>query len=158
MIRMRMGSVAGALMVVLFGMLPLSAQKSKTHSLPTHIVAGDMPVYPQIAIAAGISGVVNLSIEIQNGTVAGVSVVSASSKAAEKWLTTAARACATSWRFPEGTSGTVPAEFTYESSEPGTADVVSLRFVPLGGIRVSLQAARPKEVVIRDPSPLESQP
>jgi len=154
---MRMKNIAGALTLMLLGMLPLSAQEPKVRNPPTHIIAGNMPVYPPIAIAAAISGVVHLSINVQNGAVTGVSVVSASGKVAEKWLITPARACATSWRFPEGTSGTVPAEFTYKSTAPGTADAVSVRFVPVEGIKVSLQAARPKEVVIRDPSPLESQ-
>lgn len=153
---MRMKIIAGALTLVLLGMLPLSAQEPKARKLPTHIVAGNMPIYPQIAIASGISGVVRLSVEVQNGTVAGVSILSASSKVAEKWLTAPARACASSWRFPDGTNGTVPAEFAYESTAPGTADAVSVRFVPVQGIKVSLQAARPKQVVIRDPSPLES--
>ena len=156
MIGMRMETLAGAVMFVLFGTLPLSAQEPNANSLPTHIVSGQMPVYPPIAIAAGISGVVRLSIEVQSGTVAGVSVVSVSSKAAEKWLTASARACANSWRFPDGTSGTIPAEFVYESIAPGTADAFTVRFVSLQGIKVSLQAARPTEV-IRDPSPLESQ-
>jgi TonB family protein len=157
MTHMCIRSVAGAVALVLLGVLPLTAQAPKPRSLPTRIVAGNMPVYPPIAIAAGIGGVVRLSIEVQNGAVTSVSVISASSKAAEKWLTTPARACASSWRFPEGTSGTVPAEFAYESTAPGTADAVSVHFVPVQGIKVSLQAARPKEVVIRDPSPLESQ-
>lgn len=115
-----------------------------------------MPVYPQIAIAAGIGGVVHLNIEVQNGTVTGVSVVSASTKAAEKWLTGSARACAGSWRFPEGTRGTVPVEFVYESTAPGTADTVSIRSALSHGVKVVLRAARPKKLVIRDPLPLES--
>jgi hypothetical protein len=157
MTHMCIRSVAGAVTLVLLGVLPLSAQAPKPRSLPTHIVAGSMPVYPPIAIAAGIGGVVRLSIEVQNGAVVGVSVVSASNKTADKWLTNPARACATSWRFPDGTSGIVSAEFVYKSTAPGTADAVSVRFVPGQGIRVSLRAARPKGVVIRDPSPLEFQ-
>jgi len=155
MTHMRIRSVAGAVALVLLGVLPLTAQAPKPRSLPTRIVAGSMPVYPPIAIAAGISGVVHLSIAVQNGAVVGVSVVSVSNKTADKWLTSPARACAASWRFPEGTSGTVPAEFVYVSTAPGTADAVSVRFVPAQGIRVSLRAARPKGVVIRDPLPLE---
>lgn len=103
---------------------PWNAQPSAPSAsriLPTHIIAGDMQVYPQIAIAAGTGGVVRLSIEVQNGAVTGVSAVSASTKAAKKWLTASARACASSWRFAEGTGGTVPAEFVYESTAPGTA-------------------------------------
>ncbi len=92
MTHMCIRSVAGAVALVLLGVLPLTAQVPKPRSLPTHIVGGNMPVYPPIAIAAGIAGVVRLSIDVQNGAVTGVSVVSASSKAAEKWLTTPARA------------------------------------------------------------------
>jgi hypothetical protein len=153
---MRIRNVACAIACVLAAALPSNAQTSASRTLPTRIIAGDMPVYPQIAIAAAIGGVVHLSIEVQNGAVTGVSVVSASSKAAEKWLTASARACASSWRFPEGTGGTILAEFVYESTAPGTTDTVSVRFAPSQEVKVVLQAARPKKVVIRDPLPLES--
>jgi TonB family protein len=136
--------------------LPLSAHAQASGTSPPHIIAGDMPIYPQIAIAAAVRGVVRLKINVKNGTVTGAAVVSASSKAAEKWLTASARACATSWRFSENTSGTIPVEFIYETTAPGSPDVVAVRFVPANGIMVSLSAARPKALRIRDPSPLRS--
>ncbi|HEV2289524.1 MAG TPA: TonB family protein [Candidatus Acidoferrales bacterium] len=140
--------MASVLAVVVLGASVLMAQTANPPNLPTRIVAGGIPVYPAIARAAGISGTVRLNVKVHNGKVGDVSFVSASSKAAEKWLVANARQCAASWEFPDETTGTVPVEFVYVSAPPGTADAISIHFAPGKGIRVSLQSARPKPVVM----------
>jgi len=142
---MRSLRTLAALLTCMLAALPSLAQAGPSSPQPPidHLRGGKVPVYPPIAIAAGIGGSVDLSISVHNGVVTSVSITATSSMTAQKWLTVPAQMCAASWRFSKTTNGAISAAFTYSIAKPGAGDTVSLRFVK-GRIRVDLRAERPK--------------
>jgi len=78
------------------------------------LVSGEIPTYPELALAAGIQGTVEVQVTVTLGAVT-TAETSTTISGAQSLLATAAKKNVMSWKFPPDQSGTFKATFSSNS-------------------------------------------
>ena len=115
----------------------------------------EVPTYPGLGLAAGMTGTVRVQVTVRKGTVSGTIVLASTGFAA---FVPSTLANIKTWEFEDAIDTTFVTTFTYEMTDMVTEELQNPRVELDLPYHVRLIGSRPKTRTIRDAAPIRVDP
>lgn len=117
----------------------------------------EVPIYPSVALAAGLGGTVRVKVTVRNGVVTDLNVLPSDQRTSEAFVAATLKSLR-SWKFADGVDTTFASLFVYRMARGLSDHPVNPRVEMQLPTFVRLTGQRSKPFVFRDPSPSISKP